>query len=282
MHRLFRCAGLLVLSVAFVVPGVTSAQDKKDDTTKPKKDDPKAKSKLKVKPDWGIEMYGKLTALDDKDEKALQFTVQITVMERDLDQEKQLVQHNQTLANQQKQLLQHQASLAKAKNLNERNNALNQIAQTQQQIAQTQQQIATTTTKLKKAVNQDKKCIAMDSMRVRFHMTAGEKLKKIDPDTGEYKDMTKEEQDALVGTEGYPGYKVDTSKLKVGQMVYVYVGKDAKSPEQAMEQAAKDNKGKPPDDIKTAVDQAKANHRWDVIMIYIATDPPQVKDKDKK
>src|SRR5436305_9756760 len=97
MHRIYRLAGLFILTACFIVPPTTAAQEQKDtkktegETTGPKakgkKDKPKA-------PDWKVVFDGKITALEDKDDKPLTLTVQITtkVPELNTSVEQQLVQ----------------------------------------------------------------------------------------------------------------------------------------------------------------------------------------------
>src|SRR5438128_2053873 len=112
MHRMYRCAGLFILAMALAVPTSTTAQEQKDTKKSEGETTEKAKSKKdKAKaPDWRTTVDGKITALEDKDDNPLTFTVQVTtkVPERNTSAEQQLVQHQQ-------QLLQHQQSLAKAK-----------------------------------------------------------------------------------------------------------------------------------------------------------------------
>jgi hypothetical protein len=269
MHRLLRCAGLLILSLAFAVPTLTSAQEKKADEVKkddPKKDDgytpepksKKGKDKEKPKIDWGFEFIGKITTLEDKEDKALNFTVQVSYKKAELNPsaQQQLLQHQQ-------QLMQHQMQLARARNAQERQNAVNQINQSLRQIEINKAQLYKF-----KDVTVDVKCTALENMRVRNF----EPPTKIDETTGEFIKLTKEDREALKGTEGYPGYKCDSTKyLRQGQPVMVFLSKDTKTPASLMKSGAT----KAPDDLQSDLN----NLRYDVIMIYIIADPPSAKDK---
>jgi hypothetical protein len=264
MTRFLRCGGLLLLSLAFLFPTVTGAQDKTDKKTDDSKsktdkktDDAKAK---KVKPDWRLELGGKITALDNKDDKPLEFTIQVhlQIPEPNPDAQRQLLQHQQSLA-------QHQASLARAKTAQERQNALNQIAQTQINIQKAQ----ATLVKFKD-VNLDVKLKEKDGFRVRNYTP----ITEIDEATGEFKKPTKEQKDEAKGPEGYPGYKADKQILKVGQVVKAYIHKDTKLPASL----TPDKSGKAPamkaDDLQDELN----NFRYEAIMIYVISDPPPPKD----
>jgi len=258
MHRIYRLAGLFILTATLVVPTVTTAQEQKDtkktegETTekaKGKKDKPKA-------PDWRASVDGKITALEDKDDNPLTMTVQVTtkVKEPNASAQQQLVQ-------QQQQLAQHQQSLARAKSAQERQNALNQIASSLNQIEQTKAKLFTV-----KDVNTDLKFKETDGIRFRYAQAPT----PIDPTTGEFMKLTKEELDKAKGTEGYPGYAGDRKGLKVGQIVRVYVWKDSKMPKDSI-LADKKGANKKVDDIQDDLN----NFRYDVIMLYVISDPPK-------
>src|SRR5580704_15133976 len=93
MHRLIRCLGLLILSMAFIVPTM-AAQDKKAEDTKTgddkkvdksdskpgdEKKSPKVKPKPKPKTDWGAVIDAKVSAVDTKDEQ--EFTILVKIPE---------------------------------------------------------------------------------------------------------------------------------------------------------------------------------------------------------
>ncbi|HYV39919.1 MAG TPA: hypothetical protein VE988_29805 [Gemmataceae bacterium] len=258
MHRVCRCIGLVLLSAAFVVPTWTVAQDKKADEPKQETKKSTAKEikgkKEKPKPDWSAEYAGKLTAFDDKDSK-LVFTVQINykLPELNVDIVKQIDQQNTTLAQQQLQY-------ARAKTPQERNNIATQMVNTARQIEKLQAQIYKV-----KDVNFDIKCQAADKMRVRKY----EPVQQVDPDSGEFIKMTKERILEAKGYEGYPGYQADNKILKTGQNVIIYISKDSKGPGYLPDKSKKDNRKV--DDIQNDL----KNYRFDVIMIYVATEAPK-------
>ena len=234
MRRLIPCGGLLLLSLALVLPTFTSAQDKKADDKK----DSKYKNKLKVKADWKYYTEGKITALDDKDEAGLQFTVRVKVPEPNPDGQKQLASAQQSLVS-------HQQQLIKAKNVQERQNALNAINQDQVNIAKA-------TANLVKYTDVDMLFKEKSTMRVRYYTMPP----AIDTDTGESIAFTAEDKEKAKGTEGYPGYKADKKILKADQYVAVfYLDKDL----------SELDKAKKEDDKKTASDNA----RFVTVMIYV-------------
>src|SRR5580765_6749927 len=247
MCNRFRTVGLMLLGLALAVPKMTVAQDKKaDDLKADVKQTAKSKPYEKPKPDWIAEYVGKLTELDEKDTGRIAFTVQVTYKypELNTDAQRQIAQHQQTLAQQQLQL-------ARAKTPQDRQNALNQIASTSRQIDQSTAQLY----KLKD-VSFDVKCQAADEMRVRKYQP----VQKVDPESGEFIKMSKELIDQAKGREGYPGYQADVKILKTGQMVKIYLWKDSITPNSLLEKAKKDNKKI--DDIRNDL----KNLRYDVIM----------------
>jgi len=250
MHRYLGCAGLVLLTLALVVPALFAAQDQKSDA--------KAKDKVKVKPDWSAEFAGKLIDLSDKEDGGLAFTVQVNYKYAELntDAQRQIVQHQQTLAQQ-------QLRLAQAKTAQERQNILNQMVNTQGQLEQSSAQLY----KLKD-VNLDVKCQAAESFRVRKY----EPVQLMDPETGEFIKMTKELIAQAKGREGYPGYKADTKILKNGQYVKAYLWKDTKTPANFLDKSKQATMKA--DELKTEL----KNFRYDVIMVYVAAEPPPSKD----
>jgi hypothetical protein len=235
MQRVFRCGGLLFLALALALPTFSSAQDKKSDDAKK---DNKYKDKLKVKADWKYFAVGKITALEDKDETGLEFTIRGKVPERNLDAEKGLAQAQQSLA-------QHQVQLARAKNATDAQNARNAILQDQASIA-------SHTANLIKYRDVDLLFKDKSDMRVRYYtMPPG-----IDTDTGESIVYTAADKEKARGTEGYPGYKADKKVLKANLYVAVfYNDKDL----------AELDKAKKEDDKKTAFENA----RFVTVMIYV-------------
>ena len=246
MHRLPPCAGLLVLSLALLVPFTPAAQEKKTDT--------KAKDKEKLKPDWSAEFAGKLTEFNDTEDKGLLFTVQVTYKypELNADAQRQILQHQQTLAQQ-------QAQLARAKSVQDRQNVLGQMANTQRQLEQSTAQLY----KLKD-VNFDVKCQAAPNFRVRKF----EPVQQLDADTGEFIKMTKDLVAKAKGKEGYPGYKADTKILKTGQYVMAYLWKDSKTPANFIDKSKQQSMK--PEELKAEFKK----FRYDVIMVYVAADAP--------
>jgi hypothetical protein len=234
MQRLILGGGLLLLSLALILPTFTSAQDKKTDDKK----DNKYKDKLKVKADWKYYTEGKITALDDKDDAGLQFTVRVKVPEPNPDGQKQL-------ASAQQSLVQHQQQFMRAKNAQERQNALNSINQDQVNIVKAQGNLV-------KYTDVDMLFKEKSTMRIRYYtMPPG-----IDTDTGESITYTAEDKEKAKGTEGYPGYKADKKILKTDQYVAVFYGdKDL----------SELDKAKKEDDKKTAQDNA----RFVTVMIYV-------------
>src|SRR5262249_32330890 len=155
---------------------------------------------------------GKITALEDKDDNPLTLTVQITTKmpERNTSAE-------QEVARLQQQLLQQQQNLARAKSKSEAQNAINQIAATQRSIEQNKAKLITY-----KDVPNDVKLQEADGIRFRY----AQPPTPVDPSTGEFMKLTKEELDKAKGTEGYPGYAGDRKGLQRGQVVRVYLWKD--------------------------------------------------------
>jgi DNA-binding transcriptional MerR regulator len=257
MHRLTRLVGLLTLSVAFLVPTL-GAQDKKDDPKKDTKDVKTAKNKGPAK-DWSYEIQGKITAVDVKGDKE-SFTVQMQYKIQEPNPQAQ-----QTLVQQQQQLAQQQAQLAQAKTPQNRQQILQQIANTLKAIEKTKLDLVRL-----KDVNLDFKCQnAPAGMRVRhFNPPA-----KIDETTGEFLKYSKEDLEKM-RADGHPGYPVESKMLAVGQTVRVYFDKDTKTP--ASLYPTKDKKGpvKKADDLQDEIN----NFRYDVVMVVIMAEPPPKKN----
>jgi hypothetical protein len=257
MQAIIRLSGLLIVTLALIVPTLNGAQDKKADDTKSKEGDSttkakdKDKEKVKIKPDWKGEIIGKLSAYEDKDDSGAEFTVhvKIKVPEANPDGQKQL-------ASAQQSLLQHQSQLAQAKNKNDVQNALKAIQQDQVNIGKAQGNLIKYSDVEKDWLLKEK-----EGMRVRY----------FDPpqtfdEVGEPIKLSKEELKKLWGADGYVAFKSDKSVLKVGQTVHVFVHKDSALPDLSK------TKG---DDKTTAIN----NFRYEVIMIRVLENPP---DKDKK
>jgi hypothetical protein len=250
MHRDLHCTGLLLVFLALAVPTSLLAQDQKADS----------KSKDKPKPDWSTEFFGKLTEFTDSAENGLTFTVQVSYKypELNADAQRQIAQHQQTLAQQQLQL-------SVAKNAQQAQNILKQIANTQRQLDQSTAQLYRF-----KDVNIDVKCRGADNLRVRKY----DPTQQTDPDTGEFIKMTKEQVALAKGKEGYPGYKAATKILKTGQYVEVYIWKETKTPANFLDK--KKQASMTPDELKAQLKK----FRYDVIMLYVAADAPPSKDSN--
>jgi hypothetical protein len=250
---------MLILSLAFVVPTFTTAQEKKGDDSKTGDDkkETKAKPKEKQKPDWGMEIVGKLTVVDAKDEKEFTVQVQLKVPEPNPNGQQQYLQAQQQVA-------QAQIRLAQAKKPQDVQSAMQALASAQQNLAKAYANL----TKVKD-VNLDFKCNVMDKMRVRSLQPQTE----VDEKTGEFKKLTKKEMDEL-RADGWPGYPADFKNLAVGQTVHVYFSKDTKTPGSLY--IGKDKKAvlKNPDDLQDDLN----NFRYDVIQILILAEPPAKKN----
>jgi hypothetical protein len=246
----FHCLSTLALVLA--VPAIPADQDNKPAA--------QTKDKEKTKPDWSAEFLGKLTDLNDNEEKGLTFTVQVNYKypELNTDAQRQIVQQQQTLAQQQIQL-------ARAKTAQERQNILNQMVNTQNQLEQSAAQLYRV-----KELNVDVKCKAVDNLRVRKY----EPIQPLDPDTGEFIKMTKELAAKAKGREGYPGYKADAKILQKGQYVNVYLWKETKTPANFLD--TKKQATMKPEEVQAEL----RNFRYDVIMVYVVADAPPSKDKN--
>jgi hypothetical protein len=252
MNRLFRCFGLLLLSLAFLVPTM-AAQDKTTDDPKKtdekktdekktdeKKDTPKAKTKPKPKEeDWKFMVDGILSQIDTKEER--DFNVTIKVPEPNPAGQPAYVQA-------QLQVAQQQMAVARAKDANGRQQALNALAGAQLNL----QKAAANLTVYKDKVY---KCNVMEGMRVR----SLNYLPTVDESTGEFKKPpTKKELEALKGADGYPNFGAQFKDLQVNQAVRVYFAKSVKT-------------------RPVPIDPGAAGDRYDVIQVMILTTPPPPK-----
>jgi hypothetical protein len=265
MHRLIRCLGLFVLSVAFIVPTITAQdkkaddtkQDKKADDTKPdeKKDAKKdVKPKAKPKIDWGTTIDAKLIAVDTKDESEFTIQLQYKYGEPNPGGQQQVLQAQQQIAAANK-------ALAGAKNAQAVQQAMKQLFDAQVALQKAMANLVTY-----KDATFDIKCKAMDGMRVR-HVQA---QATVDETTGEFKKLTKKDLEDL-RADGYPGYPTQFKTLAVGQVVRVYFPKDAKTPAYP-----KDKKAPPVDDKSAEANQPRV---YDVIQVQILYDAPMPKGK---
>ncbi len=117
-------------------------------------------------------------------------------------------------------------------------------------------------------MNTDVKLQAIDGTRYRYLTPPT----MIDDSTGEFIKLTKDQLEKAKGTEGYPGYAGDTKGLKVGQVVHVFIWKDAKMPKDSIF-ADKKSAPKKVDDIQDELN----NFRLDMIMLLVIADPPKQK-----
>jgi hypothetical protein len=252
--------GGLVLAAPVHFSGAQDKQDKKDDGKKSASEpDPKTKLKGKTKADWGLYLPGKITVLDDKDDKGLTFTIQVL---------RKIPEWNtgaqQTYVQQQQQLAQQQVTLAKAKTAQDRQNALNSINQTLIALAKTEATLIQY-----KDANFDVKCTALEKIRVRHFQPQ----QAIDTETGEFIKLTKQQLEEARGPEGYPGYRAESKILKVGQTVQVFFSKDTKTPASLLEKKGGKDAPKKIDDLQDEIN----NFRYDVIMIVVVADAPKAK-----
>src|SRR5262245_9075899 len=231
MRRFIHLGGFLILGLALSVPS-WAAQEKKErgkeiipekkDEKEPKKErgkeispekkdekDPK-KEPTKGKDDkgkiaLGQSFDGKLTQMDSNSSR--DFTVQVKVSEPNPDGYRRM----QEL---QFQLGQQQQAYARARNLQERQNAANQIQNTQIEMVKAKPNMV-------RYKDQDVKLRAAETMKVRsLHPPLAY------DDKGNVKQYTSKELKELQDT-GLPGYRCDNDALRTGQIVRVYLAKTA-------------------------------------------------------
>jgi hypothetical protein len=223
MTGLIRLSGLLILTLAFIVPSfagdenkatkkekgktdATAAQKDKTDDTDEKKGDKKGKDKEeKEKFTYNKNFYliGKMTQMDPNSQR--DFTLQVKVPELDQGTVNRLNQLQQQLAQQQQQYLQ-------ARDLNGKRNAANAIRNTQIEMVKAQ-------ANLYRPKDVDVKLRAAENVKVRWK----------DPppdydDKGNLKKYTPAEKKALMDP-GLPGYRGEIDGLRTGQIVQVFLAK---------------------------------------------------------
>ncbi|HYT89806.1 MAG TPA: hypothetical protein VEL76_13945 [Gemmataceae bacterium] len=258
MQQFFRCAGLLVLGLALIVPSF-AAQEKKDDkpavgdgktdkTEPAKKDDKKDKDEPpKEKLVYGVHFTGKLTQLAPEGQK--DFTVQVVRKVPELNQGS--VNRLQDL---QRQLVQQQQAYAAARNLQQRQQAVQKVQEIQGQMAQAQREMYKY-----KDVTDDHKLRAAENIKVRSYTPPLDYDEK-----GNVKKYTAEELKALRGTEGLPGFTIEWDAVRTGQIVHVYLARPAAPIK------GNDKKGKKIDEIDEAT---TIQARPTVVMIMILQEP---------
>jgi hypothetical protein len=251
MNRLIRCLGMLILSVAFLVPTITAQEKKATDEKKVDKKDVKPKAKPKI--DWGTTIDAKLIAVDTQNETEFTIQLQYKTAEANPAGQQQVIQAQQQIA-------QAQQAYAKATTAQARQQAMQQLFNAQVAL---QKAVASLTTY--KDATFDMKCKAMDNIRIR-HVTA---QSTVDESTGEFKKLTKKDLEEL-RADGYPGYPAQFKVLTVGQVVRVYFSKETKTPTYL----GKDKKAMPIDDKQAEANQPRY---YDVIQVLVLYEPPPPK-----
>jgi hypothetical protein len=234
MHACSRWIGLLailasaVLMLPLLADDAKDVQEKKDAELKkdepkkdavkegePKDDKKKKDDKAEAKPPeekvvWGSEVAGKLKQMDANSQK--DFTVQLTfkIKEPNLDAQRQLLQ-------QQQQLAQQQFNLKRARSIDEVRNANLQIAQTLNSIRQTQSNLFRY-----KELSKDLDVRAADNVKVRSLYPP-----VVYDDKGQLKAWNAKDLAALRAGSKLPGYPAEYEVLRPGQMVRVYLAKQA-------------------------------------------------------
>jgi hypothetical protein len=261
MQRIVRLSGLLLIGLTLIVPsfaGDPKKDDKKPADPEKKKDakgkDEPAKDKDEEKVVYGVHFTGRLTQLDPNSQK--DFTVQVTTKVAELDQG----QVNR-MADLQRQMLQQQQSAATARTLQQRQQALNQMQNIQNQMLQ-----ARAAMYRYKDVNTDYKLRAGDKIKVRSVQPPVDYDEK-----GNLKKYTAEELKALRGTSGLPGYTAEYDSLRAGQVVHVYLAKNAHYGKGGEKKGA-EKKAKKVDELD---DETALQARPEVVMIMIIQEPVQ-------
>jgi hypothetical protein len=276
MPRFFALACLL-LGLALVLPAssaddnddkkknepapkkVEAGKDKEDapkdkDADKDKKDAAKKKDADKEKKEkltWGQELIGKLT-FEGNSQK--DFTLHVTqkIMEPDFGAQQQF-------ARQQYELQQQQLRMATARRPQD-------LAQAQQQYLQTLNQLAQTQNRLFRP-----KDLKFD---VPLRFAEKVKVRLLNPpidydDKGNVKRYTAKELKELQGTEGLPGFTGDLDALRNGQIVKVFLAKNAAA------KAVPPGKGAPPRKKKADEDEDEVGMaRPEAVMIMVLQDTP--------
>lgn len=270
MSQLLRLGGLFVLTLAFIVP--TFGQDLKAVQDPKKKDDPEAKKgddkkgddkkgddkkgkddKEKEKVHWSTKLVGKITEIDANNMNDITIQVTTKVGEPNLDAQRQLIQHQQTLARQ-------QVELAQSRNFQERAQRQNNVNQTLQAIANSQRDLVRY-----KDVTNNYKLRLVDNVKTRSYTVPLEY-----DDKGNVKKHTAKELAALRGDSGLPGYICDKDMLRRDQIVEVYlaVPKAGVNPKGLPDKGAKGLPKKKMDDD----DLLTVPNRPEVVIVVIVND----------
>jgi len=265
MRRLVQCGSLLLLLLAFIVPTFAGDETKKKDVgdeTKKKDvgDDKKTDTKKggetetkkkKEKFVYGAKYVGKVTQLD-ANSATKDFTLHITGKVQELDQgaQNQLLQQQQQLQNQTIQWQNHQRAAFQATNAQARQNAVNQMNQSQQQIALTLTQIAQTQGRLYKSKDVAKDVKFRVAEKCIFRILAPEP--EYD-DKGNPVEFTKADKERLKGKlkDYVPGYQAEADALRTNVMVAVYTPKiDPSAKKDAKKKMDDDDVVLPPDRLE--------------------------------
>jgi hypothetical protein len=225
--------GFLALSL-FVLPGLT-AQEKKDDDTKPEKKEPKAKKEKKPveeKPAHGAVVQTKILSM--KADSARDFTVEIPMPDQ------------QKMYDLQVWMMQQQMSIAQSPNVQTYVQRMNSF----------QQQLASKNTNTLKPVEvrASEKC----KVRIMYPPLQYD-------DAGNLKKWTKKEIAALKAKSKLPGFPADFDLLKTGQYVEIYMAKPPPTPKGSGAQPKRKKKMEDDPDLPIAVPE--------VVMIVIVAEP---------
>jgi hypothetical protein len=209
---------------------VEKKEPAKEEAKDPKeKPEPKKADKADPKPPeekvvWGSELFGKLKEMDANSQK--DFTIQLTykLQEPNLDAQRQLVQQKNQLAQQQAQLAQHTFNLKRARTPDEARQVQQQLFNIKQQMASTLNSLAQTQRNLYrvKELQKDVPVRAVDNIKVRSLYPP-----VVYDDKGQLKAWNAKELAALKGGSRLPGYPAEYEILRPGQMVRVYLAKQA-------------------------------------------------------
>jgi hypothetical protein len=266
MSRLLRLFGLLILGLALVVPTSTAGDkdkkddkkevtkdekkddkkdEKKDDKKDEKKDDEKkVEKKAKEKFVYGSTFKGKVKSLDANSPR--DFTVEWITKVPNPDGQRRLTDLN-------RQLQQQTINFQREKNLQQRQNIAQQIAQTKADIFKVQQK------DLYKDQGKDVQLRAAENIKV---VTSSPPI-----DYDEKGNLRKYTQAELTKMRNpyLTGYTSEWDVVRKGQWVEVYLAKTATAP-------AKGTKGK-----KDDLDDVGAQARQEVVGLVILAEPQQGK-----
>jgi hypothetical protein len=223
-------------------------------------DEDDAPDKAKKQPfTWGQELVGRLQ-IDGNSQK--DFTLHVTqkIMEPDYGAQQQFAQ-------QQMQLQQQQVRIATARNLQERQQAMQQYYNTMNQLAQTQQRLFRP-----KDLNFDVQLRFGENTKVRLLQPP------IDYDEkGNLKRYTNKELQELRGKENLPGYTAEADALRSGQTVKVYLGRNQGNGKQGGAMLAGGKAGMPKAGKKKKTDDEDVDDvgmaRPEAVMIMVLVDP---------